>query len=225
MNRILKGVIVQQICLIRSVRNLVDWSGVVHSYVREKTLFWQSLWQSIVKSDHGLFMKYYYRLHEYHHLLHQYHSGWYDCEDLNRWVQTIQLFRSRINISQRDANCITLPALSKAPTMPLFSVLPVPFPMCPAKESPWWFLCWTDYRHRLGSFTFRFLSWGFSSLIILIFLKWFPPPFVYAKFLNVFQLNDIVQETMWLSLNKWFSKYCQTILMYLIKKNDTIVVE
>ena len=27
--------------------------------------------------------------------------------------------------------------LSKAPTVPLFSVLPVKFPMCPAKESPW----------------------------------------------------------------------------------------
>ena len=53
----------------------------------------------------------------------------------------------------------TLPALWKTPTVPLFSVLPVMFPMYPAKESPWWFLCWipgTDYRHRL------WVSWGSS---------------------------------------------------------------
>ena len=47
----------------------------------------------------------------------------------------------------------TLPALSKAPIVSLFSALPVKFPIYPAKESPWWFLCWihgvTYYWHRL----------------------------------------------------------------------------
>ena len=33
--------------------------------------------------------------------------------------------------------CKTLPALLKAPTVPLFYALPVKFPMYPAKESPW----------------------------------------------------------------------------------------
>ena len=60
---------------------------------------------------------------------------------------------------QRMQIASTLLALSKAPTVPLFSVLPVKFP---AKEPPWWFLCWihggTYYWHRL------WVSWG-SSLI------------------------------------------------------------
>ena len=62
--------------------------------------------------------------------------------------------------SKRMQIVSTLPALSKAPTVPFFTVLPVKFPMCPAKESPKWFLCWihggTDYQHRL------WVSWGSS---------------------------------------------------------------
>ena len=57
-------------------------------------------------------------------------------EELNE-VRTIQLFRSRINIPPKRMQIVTLPALSlpKAPTVPFFSVLPVKFPMYPAKES------------------------------------------------------------------------------------------